>query len=77
MAFIVLTALIPEIAQVYDVYFAAFKHEQIIGHYFSNGINRDKHRQHVLDQWNSDPDSYTLKGAEPAAGLIRLRVTAV
>lgn len=70
MVFVVLPALIPDITPVYDVYFAAFKDEPIIGYYYPNGVNRDEHRQQVLDQWSLDPDSYTLKCVEPATGLI-------
>ncbi|KAK7977956.1 GNAT family protein [Apiospora saccharicola] len=70
MAFVVLPALIPEIAEVYDVYFAAFKDEPILEYYYPNGINHNEHRQRVLDGWNLDPDSYTLKCVEPATGHI-------
>lgn len=68
MSFIVLPASIPDIREVYDVYFESFKDELITKILFPTGVEskafRDAHTSHTLSFWHNNTRQYTLKCVE-------------
>lgn len=65
MGFVVLPPTIPDIRQVYDAYFAAFKDSFITRVLFpwdvTNEEFRKGHTAHTLDYWHKDNVQYTCK----------------
>ncbi|KAF2193543.1 hypothetical protein K469DRAFT_745115 [Zopfia rhizophila CBS 207.26] len=74
MGFIVLPALIPDIASVYDVYFTAFKDSPILSALFPMGVDsgefRDAHTAHTRSYWEKSSTQYTLKCVDSETGGI-------
>lgn len=65
MGFVVLPASIPDIREVYDVYFAAFDGELVTQILFPWDIHNQEFRQghtdHTLGYWKKDKLQYTFK----------------
>ncbi|KAK8038803.1 Acyl-CoA N-acyltransferase [Apiospora rasikravindrae] len=70
MSFVVLPSLIPDIPHTYDVYFAAFKDENMLEYYYPGGKRYPHHLEWMNEHWGTDPNEYQLKCVEPATGLI-------
>lgn len=74
MAFVVLPASIPDIREVYDVYFEAFKDELVTEILFPWDVEdtefRDGHTKHTLDYWHKDTLQHTYKCVEIQTGKI-------
>ncbi|KIX07796.1 uncharacterized protein Z518_02450 [Rhinocladiella mackenziei CBS 650.93] len=71
MPVVVLPALIPDIEEVYDIYFAAFKNEPMgeimLGILFPGGITEEFRKSHAaatLDWWHKSTTQYTFKVVE-------------
>lgn len=74
MGFVVLPASIPDIREIYDVYFNAFEGELVTQILFPwdthNKEFRDGHTQHTLDYWHKDSLQYTYKCLDTDTGKI-------
>lgn len=74
MTFVVLPATIPDIEEVYDVYFEAFKDELVTEILFPWDITdkefRTGHTKHTLDYWHKDALQYTYKCIDVESGKI-------
>lgn len=74
MGFIVLPATIPDIAAVYDIYFAAFEGEPVSEILFPWDVKdkdfRKGHTAHTLDYWHHDDLQYTFKCIDTESGEI-------
>lgn len=78
MVFAILPALIPDIAKVYDVYFAAFKGEQMgrimVDLLFPEGTDseefRKTHTAGTLAWWHTSDVQYTYKCVDTETGEI-------
>jgi hypothetical protein len=66
----VLPALLPDITPVYDVYFAAFKDEQILEFLHPGGVDRQKHKHGTTLWWMHDTNGYTVKCVDSDTGKV-------
>ncbi|KAF4776594.1 acetyltransferase [Colletotrichum scovillei] len=73
MGLTVLPALIPDIPQVYDAYFAAFKGSVILDILFPTGIDeafREGHTKHTVEYWHKTSTQYTIKCVNVETGEV-------
>ncbi|KAK1516013.1 acetyltransferase [Colletotrichum paranaense] len=73
MGLTVLPALIPDIPQVYDAYFAAFKGSVILDILFPTGIDeafREGHTKHTVEYWHKTSTQYTIKCVDVETGEV-------
>ncbi|KAF1941351.1 hypothetical protein EJ02DRAFT_404854 [Clathrospora elynae] len=80
MGFAVLPALVPDISAVYDVYFAAFKHNAVTRALFPSATEADLtdaksefrqgHTAHVSSYWSTSTSQYTLKCVDTSTNSI-------
>ncbi|KAI0019415.1 acyl-CoA N-acyltransferase [Xylariomycetidae sp. FL0641] len=70
MPWVVLPAQIRDVEPVYDVYFAAFKDEPVLGFLFPGGVDRKAHTEGTIQWWNHDPNGYTIKCVDTDTGKI-------
>ncbi|KAL1801685.1 hypothetical protein ACET3X_002027 [Alternaria dauci] len=71
MGFVILPALIPDISAVYDVYFAAFKDNELTRALFPSATEKDltdansefrqAHTAHTAEYWKTSATQYTFK----------------
>lgn len=68
-----LPGLIPDIKNIYDVYFEAFRGEPILDILFPTGIDdkfRDLHTQGTSEYWKQSKVQYTIKCVDSMTGEI-------
>ena len=74
MGFAVLPASIPDIKEIYDVYFTTFDGDLVTKVLFPwdvhNAEFRDGHTKHTLDYWHKDALQYTFKCLDTDTGKI-------
>ncbi|KAL7626862.1 hypothetical protein AAE478_003636 [Parahypoxylon ruwenzoriense] len=70
MPLVVLPARIVDVEPVYDVYFAAFKDEPILQFLYPRGVDRKAHTEGMIQWWNHDKTSYTMKCLDSDTGKI-------
>jgi hypothetical protein len=74
MVFAVLPCTIPDIAEVYDVYFTAFEGEPVAEILFPWDVNNEEfrkgHTAHTTDYWHRDNLQYTFKCIDTDTGEI-------
>lgn len=68
MSLIVLPALIPNVTDVYDVYFSAFKDDLITKLLYPGGVDREAHKQGTIQWWSHDGVTYTVKCVDQSTG---------
>ncbi|KAI0143050.1 acyl-CoA N-acyltransferase [Xylariaceae sp. FL1272] len=70
MPLAVLPAHICDVEEIFDVYFAAFEHEPILGFLFPGGVDRKAHTAGTVQWWNHDSNGYSLKCVDTDTGKI-------
>jgi hypothetical protein len=74
MVLTVLPATIPDIREVYNIYFSAFKDEPILPLLFPGGHTSDEfragHAAHTADYWKLSPLEHTIKCVDTDSGNI-------
>lgn len=73
MALVCLPTLIPDIQDVYDTYFEAFKGEPIIDILFPGGVDqkfRELHTQGTAEYWKASKSQYTVKCVDTQTGKV-------
>lgn len=80
MGFVVLPALVTDISDVYDVYFAAFKDNAVTRALFPSASQEDMmdpdsefrkaHTAHTFEYWQKDPTQHTLKCVDCETGKV-------
>ncbi|KAL4950528.1 hypothetical protein BDW69DRAFT_187280 [Aspergillus filifer] len=68
MSVAVLPAVIPDIPQIYDVYFLAFKSEAITQILYPNGVDRNMYDAAIAQFWHVNPSGHTSKCVDTATG---------
>ncbi|EGC48573.1 conserved hypothetical protein [Histoplasma capsulatum var. duboisii H88] len=70
MPLVVFPALLSEIDQVYDVFFAAFKDEPIMPFLYPRGVDRKAHREGTIQWSQQDKTTHIVKCVDTDTGNI-------